>query len=95
MSLSDILQCLNDTHRRATYGAVAGVLGVPPRSLGAMLGNRRPDVSWVVNGETGLPTDYEQTDWHPNLLTSNQVIRTSNELALHLTLWRKTRPMSN
>jgi alkylated DNA nucleotide flippase Atl1 len=86
--LTDILQCLNDTRSRATYGAVASVLGVPPRSLGARLGDRRPEAPWVVNSETRLPTDYEQTDWHPNLLATNGVIRTGHELALHLTLWR-------
>src|SRR3954468_16861211 len=94
-NVSEILECLNRTRRRATYGAVAGVLGVPPQSLEAMLGDRRPEASWVVNSETRLPTDYEQTDWHPELLSSTDVIRTSNELTLHLTLWRTKRPMSN
>jgi len=85
-SLTDILSFLNDTRRRATYGAVASVLGVPPRSMGAMLGARRPEASWVVNADTGLPTDYEQSDWHPDLLASSDVIRTGRQLTLQLTL---------
>ena len=66
-SLADILQFLNQSRTRATYGAVASVLGVPARSLGTLLGARRPEASWVVNAETGLPTDDEQADWHSDL----------------------------
>ena len=54
--------------------------------MGAMLGARRPEASWVVNADTGLPTDYEQSDWHPDLLASSDVIRTGRELTLQLTL---------
>ena len=90
-SLTDILAFLNATRTRATYGAVAGVLGVPARSVGAMLGDRRVEASWVVNDETGLRTGYEQADWHADLLTSPTIIRTSNELTLHVALWRAKR----
>jgi alkylated DNA nucleotide flippase Atl1 len=90
-SLPEILEFLNDARTRATYGAVAQVLGVPPRSIGAMLGARRPEASWVVNAETELPTDYEQSDWHDDLLASSDVIRTGHELTLKLTLWRTRR----
>ncbi|MFN7984657.1 MAG: hypothetical protein U0Q11_22660 [Vicinamibacterales bacterium] len=90
-SLDEILTLLNETTSRATYGAVAGVLGVPPRSMGALLGERRPEASWVVNADTGLPTDYTQADWHPELLSTSSVIRTGNELTLRLTLWRAKR----
>ena len=90
-SVTEILQCLNDARKRATYGAVAGVLGVPARKVGALLGTRRPEASWVVNGDTGLPTDYEQADWHPDLLVTSDVIRTGHELTLHLALWRAKR----
>ena len=87
-SLAEVLRLLNEGRTRATYAAVASVLGVPPRSMGAMLGTRRPEASWVVNGETGLPTDYEQADWHPDLLATSDVIRTGNELMLRIALWR-------
>jgi alkylated DNA nucleotide flippase Atl1 len=88
ISLTEVLRFLNDARTRATYGAVAGVLGMPPRSMGAMLRNRRAEASWVVNGVTGLPTDYEQSDWHPDLLASSEVIRTDTELMLRMALWR-------
>jgi hypothetical protein len=87
-NLEDILQFLNEARTRATYGAVATVLGAPARSLGAMIGTRRPEASWVVNGETGLPAGYEQADWHPDLLATSEVIRTGHELTLRLALWR-------
>lgn len=90
-SLDEILTLLNETKSRATNGAVAGVLGVPPRSMGTLLGERRPEASWVVNAETGLPTDCTQADWHPELLSTSSIIRTSNELTLRLTLWRAKR----
>ena len=90
-SLIDILHFLNEARLRATYGAVASVLGVPPRSMGAMLGVRRPEASWVVNSETGLPTDYEQVDMHPDLFTASTVIRTGHELTLRIALWRAER----
>jgi alkylated DNA nucleotide flippase Atl1 len=90
-SLAEILTFLNDASTRATYGAVATLLGVPPRSMGAVLGARRPEASWIINADTGLPTDYEPSDWHPDLLASGDVIRTGHELTLRLTLWRTTR----
>jgi hypothetical protein len=36
--LEEIIQFLNHKQARATYGAVAGLLGVIPRSMGARLG---------------------------------------------------------
>ncbi|SON50106.1 hypothetical protein [Vibrio tapetis] len=54
-----ILGYLNEIEVRATYGAVAEVLGVLPRSVGQQfLGEKRPYASWVVREDTGLPTDY-------------------------------------
>ena len=41
MSVADVLRFLNEARTRATDGAVASVLGVPPRSMGGMLGTRQ------------------------------------------------------
>jgi hypothetical protein len=54
VSLDEILQFLNHDKVRATYGAVAEVLGVIPRSMGARLGTRRPEASWIVSASNGL-----------------------------------------
>ena len=45
-----ILDALNREKIRATYGAVADVLGIPAGSVGQILGMRRPEASWVVEG---------------------------------------------
>jgi hypothetical protein len=77
--LDAILDLLNRHHQRATYGAVAGMLGVMPRSV--MQGrekNKRH--SWIVNQDTGLPTDYHDFLMHPALLEGDEVLRTVEEL---------------
>src|SRR5262245_30414226 len=86
--LEEILAFLNEEQVRATYGAVAEVLGVVPRSLSAALGPRRPEASWIVSAENGLPTDYDQTDWHPELLSRAEVISSGRALLLRMAIRR-------
>jgi len=88
VSLEDIIRFLNDEQVRATYGAVAEVLGVVSRSMGARLGPRRPEASWIVNAYNGLPTDYSQDEWHARLLDNADVISSGRMLALRLSKWR-------
>ena len=90
-SLSEILEFLNDQQVRATYGAVADVLGVIPLSMGALLGPRNPEASWIVSAATGLPTDYSQNEMHPALLRSGDIITSGIALTLRLTAWKATR----
>jgi alkylated DNA nucleotide flippase Atl1 len=91
VTLPEILAFLNEKEIRATYGAVAGVLGLPPRSLGAALGSRRPEASWIVNAESELPTDYDHTHIHPALFRRSEVIRTQYELVLRMSAWKTRR----
>lgn len=59
MSLEDIVRKLNNYKQRATYGAIAGILNVPARSL--MDGRpRTPIYSWVVAASDGRPTGYSE-----------------------------------
>ena len=88
VSLEEILRYLNDQQVRATYGAVAEVLGAIPRSMGARLGPHRPQASWIVNSVNGLPTDYSEADWHPALLSNADIITTGRTLILRLAAWR-------
>ena len=90
VSLDEILQFLNHDNVRATYGAVAEVLGVIPRSLGVRLGARRPEASWIVNAANGLPTDYSEDEWHPALLSQPDIISSGRMLALRLSKWKST-----
>lgn len=79
-----VIDTLNTLEIRATYGAVAHVIGdVEPRSVGAVLqqvGGRGQRNSWVVNGDNGLPTGYSGDQLHPRLTQSAHVIDSEDEL---------------
>jgi hypothetical protein len=79
MSLEEIVDLLDQHGRRATYGAVAAIVGQSPRSLlkGRERGRR---FSWIVNRETGLPTGYADDQLDPRLEASGPVISTDREL---------------
>ena len=91
VSLEEVLRFLNEENVRATYGAVAEVLGVVPRSMGARLGSRRPEASWIVSAENHLPTDYSPDEWHPALLSRSEVITSGTALVLRMTNRRRSR----
>jgi hypothetical protein len=78
-NMDQILDRLNDAHQRATYGAVAAVVGSAPRTL--MTGRER-DLrhSWVVSRKSGQPTGYEADQVHPDLMRSERVLETREEL---------------
>jgi hypothetical protein len=88
VTLDEILTFLNDEEVRATYGAVAEVLGIAPRSMGAVPGPHRPEASWIVSAENGLPTDYDPTEWHPALLSRGEIITSGRALLLRMTIRR-------
>jgi hypothetical protein len=70
VDLDDIVAKLNERKQRATYGAVAGILGVLPRGL--MGGRQRNQkYSWVVaktGSGRGRPTGYTNEQIHPDCL---------------------------
>ena len=79
MSLDEIVELLDQHGRRATYGAVARLLGHSPRSL--LRGRERArQFSWIVNRETGLPTGYPDDQIDPRLKVSGPVLATDGEL---------------
>jgi len=78
-SLDSIVDKLNLHKQRATYGAVAGVLGKQPRSL--MNGYEKcPRYSWIVSEKTDRPTDYAVEQLHPDLYSKTFTIKTSKKL---------------
>ena len=79
-----ILDYLNKIKTRCTYGAVAEVLGVNSRSVGQILGERRPEASWVVNSKTGDPTDYLDSEKHPELYRTDFIIKSADVLRRNL-----------
>src|SRR5687767_10992837 len=89
--LEETLQFLNSTRMRATYGAVAQLLGVEPISMGARLGPHRPEASWIVSAESGLPTGYGPNETHPDLLSNPDILREGTDLLQRLNGWRTSR----
>jgi hypothetical protein len=87
-TLDEVLRFLNDEQIRATYAAVAEVVGVVPRALATHLGPRRPEASWIVSAENGLPTDYDQTEWHPALLSRGEIITSGRALIMRMAIRR-------
>jgi hypothetical protein len=84
ITLVQILNYLNDEHIRATYGAVAGVLGIIPQAVGQRLGPKTRRNSWVVNSGTGRPSGYEEHEIDELLESSSTVIRDGAELAMRV-----------
>ena len=87
MNLDDIVSKLDERKQQASYGAVAGILGVLPR--GVMGGRQKtPKYSWVVAAtgkKHGRPTDYADDQIHPDCLRQiherlDNVIKKSAEL---------------
>ena len=78
-TMDQILDALDTAHQRATYGAVAAVVGVSPRAL--MTGRERNQRhSWGVNLRSGLPTDYAAELVHPALTANATVLKTRDDL---------------
>lgn len=78
-ALTFVLLRLEQARQRATYGAVAGVLGVPAMFL--MNGRPRdPLHSWVVSKRHGTPTGYAPEQHHPELFRHDRVIETAAAL---------------
>jgi hypothetical protein len=79
LSLDEIVEVLDQRGQRATYGAVAKLVGQSPRSLlkGRDRGRR---YSWIVNRDTGLPTGYDEGQIDPRLRDSGPVIGAEAEL---------------
>lgn len=78
-TLDSILEHLDSFHQRATYGAVAGVVGSSARSL--MAGRERnPASSWIVSSQTGQPTGYAPDQVHESLTDRDLILRTPDAL---------------
>jgi hypothetical protein len=79
LSLDEIVDLLDQHGQRATYGAVAKLVGHSPRSLlkGRDRGRR---FSWIVNRDTGLPTGYQEDQIDPRLRESGPPLGNDGDL---------------
>ncbi len=78
-SLKAILKLLSKYHQRATYGAMADLLGRTARTVVA--GSPRDYLHcWVVNKDTGLPTAYPEGMIHPAIEERAEILGSSDEL---------------
>lgn len=76
-----ILDCLNKTKTRATYGAVRDLLDLDTRpNWGELLGVKCPYSSWVVRKSDGLPSRYKPEEMHPDLEQTPKIIRDRTSL---------------
>ena len=83
LTIDDILDALDHGRQRATYGAVAALLGTAPRTL--MQGRERDQRhSWVVSRKNGEPTGYSAEQIHPNLRDRREIFQTKEELSQFL-----------
>ena len=92
--LQDIIRFLNDAQVRATYGAVAELVGGIARGIGARLTtlySRSPEASWVASAESGVPTGYAASERHPALLNKTEIISSGRELEQRIARWQRTR----
>lgn len=78
--MDEILEYCNSAKIRVSYGAAADMLNVDQLSVGKLLGERRPEASWIVSKKTGRPTGYAKEQVHKDLLKNSRVICNAREL---------------
>ena len=77
--VEQIIACLNVHRTRATYSAVAQVLGLPTVAINhQLLGQPRPEASWIVR-QDGQPGGYSKDNIHPDL-PGSPLVTTADEL---------------
>ena len=78
--VEQIIACLNVHRTRATYGAVAQLLGLPTLAINhQLLGQPRPEASWIVGQDDGQPSGYSKDNIHPDL-PGSPLVTTADEL---------------
>lgn len=78
-TIDQVIEQLARHRQRATYGALAGVVGGLARSIMGRH-SRTPRNSWIVSAATGEPTGYAPHERAPELLSRDHVINTPDAL---------------
>ncbi|MDD1607359.1 MAG: hypothetical protein LUO95_03210 [Methylococcaceae bacterium] len=78
--LAQLVAALAKHSQKATYTAVAGVVGLPARTvMNALL--KDPQGEWVVAKASHQPTGYSTNQLRPQLKTNSSVISSAAVLA--------------
>ena len=81
-----VVDYLNEVKTRCTYNAAAKALGITPQGLKKLLGERRPENSWLVSSGTGDPAGYTDEEKHPELYRTDRIIKSAEVLTRNLDL---------
>ena len=81
-----VVDYLNEVKTRCTYNAAAKALGITAPALKKLLGDRRPENSWLVSSGTGDPAGYSDDDKHPELYRTKRIISSAEVLTRNLDL---------
>ena len=81
-----VVEYLNKVKTRCHNGAAAKALCITPQALKKMLGEPRPEASWLVNSGTGDPAGYTDEDKHPELYRTKRIISSAEVLTRNLDL---------
>ena len=81
-----VIDYLNEVKTRCTYNAAAKALGITPQALKKLLGERRAEISWLVNVGTGEPAGYADNEKHPELYRTKRIIKSAEVLTRNLDL---------
>ena len=84
--ISVLLDYLNEVKTRCTSNAAAKALGITPKELKKLLGDRRPETSWFVNESAGEPVGYSDTEKHLELYRTSRIIKSAEVLTRNLGL---------
>ncbi len=86
LSFNSVINYLNENKIRATKSAVADACGVTVRGLTSLMGERRPEASWVVSNATGNPTGYQPEEQHAELYRSTRIITSAEVFRRNLSV---------
>lgn len=81
-----IVNYLNQVKTRCTYNTAAKALGITPQALKKLLGDRRPENSWLVSTGTGDPVGYTEEEKHEELYRTKRIITSAEVLTRNLDL---------
>ena len=84
--ITAVVDYLNEVNTRCTYDAAAKALGVTPQALKKLLGERRPETSWLVNSGTEEPAGFTDEEKHPKLFRTKRIIKSAEVLTRNLDL---------